>query len=260
MTPLPDIPNFRDAGGLTSGSMGAGIVYRSSQLSALSDSDQDVLLRLAVVDVFDLRTSAEASHRPDRLPAAIRLCLADVLADRPHSGAAAVATLVNDHADKAAVEEVNAAVGDGRARDLMIETYRHFVSLPSAHEAYRRVLAAMAVSSGASVIHCTAGKDRSGWAIAVLQRLAGTHMDDVVADYLASNAAMVRAFGPMLDDFAIQGGDAESLSHMIYVRPEYLEAAVTLMHHVYGSLDGYLTTALGLGTEQVQALRSRLNG
>jgi protein-tyrosine phosphatase len=240
--------------------MRAGIVFRSSQLSELTDPDQDALLGLGITDVFDLRTADEARRRPDRLPAGARLVLADVLADRPHSGAAAVATLVNDHADKAAVEEVNAAVGEGRARDLMIETYRHLVSLPSAHEGYRRVLVAIADSPGASVVHCTAGKDRSGWAIAVLQRLAGTQMDDVVADYLGSNAGMVRAFGPMLDAFAIEGGDAESLSHMIYVRPEYLDAAVTLMHHVYGGLDGYLETGLGLQPEQVRALRARLDG
>ena len=54
-------------------------------------------------------------------------------------------------------------------------------------------------------------------------------MDDVVADYLLSNEPMRRAYGPMLEAFAAEGGDAESLAHMMLVRPEYIDAAFTLM-------------------------------
>jgi len=154
---------------------------------------------------------------------------------------------------------VNNAVSNGRARDLMIETYQHLVSLPSAHLSYRTLLESLAAGTGSAVIHCTAGKDRTGWAIAVLQRLCGASMDDILADYLLSNAAMETAYRPMLDDFASAGGDAESLSHMIFIRPEYLDAAVTLMRDSYGDLDGYLTTGLGLDHLTIAALRDRLS-
>jgi protein-tyrosine phosphatase len=62
----------------------------------------------------------------------------------------------------------------------------------------------------------------------------------------------------MLDSFAVAGGDAQSLADMIFVRAEYLDAAVTLMHRVHGGLDGYLRTALRIDEETLDRLRSRL--
>ena len=255
---LPDVPNFRDAGGLTTGSLRPGLVYRSAQLSPLTDEDSVRLLALDVRAVFDLRTADEVSHRPDTLPQGLDAMVLDVLADRPHSGAAAVASLVTAKQDQTTVEDVNDAVRDGRARDLMIQTYRHLVSLPSAHAAYRTLLSSLARGTGASVIHCTAGKDRTGWAIALLQGLGGASTDDVLADYLLSNVAMESAYRPMLDAFADAGGDAESLSHMILVRPEYLDAALTLMRSVHGDLDGYLARGLMLSSDEIDRLRTRL--
>lgn len=255
---LPGIPNFRDAGGLATGRLRPGRVFRSAQLSPLTDEDSARLLDLDVRAVFDLRTSDEVQHRPDTLPGDLAATVLDVLADRPHSGAAAVASLVTAKQDQTTIEDVNDAVSDGRAHDLMIETYRLLVSLPSAHSAYRTLLASIAHGEGASVIHCTAGKDRTGWAIAVLQRLSGASLDDVMADYLMSNAEMEGAYRPMLDSFAAAGGDAASLSDMIFVRPEYLDAAVTLMHRVHGGLDDYLRTVLRLDSATIDALRRRL--
>lgn len=258
MEPLPGIANLRDAGAVASGSLGTGVLLRSGHLSGLGSEAQAGLVDLGVTRVFDLRTADESGRRPDTLPAGISLSVVDVLADRPHSGAAAVASLINDHPDRAAIDDINDAVGGGRARDLMIETYRHLVSLPSAHTGYRAVLEGIASSPGASLVHCTAGKDRSGWAIALAQHLAGVRWEDILEDYLLSNAAMAEAYGPMLDAFAAEGGDAESLSHMIYVRPEYLNSAVTLVDHVFGGVDGYLTTAVGLREDGIRTLRRRL--
>jgi protein-tyrosine phosphatase len=255
---LPDIPNFRDAGGLATGFLRPGLVYRSAQLSGISAPAQQSLRDIGIVSAFDLRTADEVRNRPDELPPGVCLTVLDVLADRPHSGAAAVASLVTEHGDRATIEDVNDAVTGGRSHDLMIETYRYLVSLPSAHAGYRSLLQDLGQAEGGAVIHCTAGKDRTGWAIAVLQRFAGASMDDVVADYLASNEPMRQTYGPMLDQFAAAGGDAEALSQMIYVQPDYLDAAITLMHHVYGGLEGYLTTALELSAEDIDALGARL--
>lgn len=258
---LPDIPNFRDAGGLATGpgrTMRRGVVYRSAQLFGLTPEQQQGLLALGVTDVYDLRTTSEVDHRPDSLPESITLTVDDVLADRPHSAAAEVASIVNDHDDRASVARINAVVGEGRAKHLMIETYRHFVTLPSAHRAYGGLLTGVADARGAAVIHCTAGKDRSGWGVALLQLIAGAGMDDVLADYLLSNEPMRRAYGPMLQAFGAEGGDAESLSHMMLVEPDYLDAALTLMREQFGDLDGYLATALELTPTDIDRLRTRL--
>lgn len=258
---LPDIPNFRDAGGLATASgrpMRPGVVYRSAQLFGLTPEQQGDLVGLGVTEVYDLRTREEVDHRPDSLPGSITLIVDDVLADRPHSGAAEVASIVNAHADRASAERINAVVGNGKAKHLMIETYQHFVTLPSAHRAYRGLLAGIAQGRGGAVIHCTAGKDRSGWGIALLQLVAGAHMEDVLADYLLSNEPMRQTYGPMLEAFAAEGGDADSLAHMMLVEPDYIDAAFALMHTQFGDLDGYLSRGLLLTPVELDLLRSRL--
>lgn len=216
------------------------------------------LRALDVRSVYDLRTAEEADHRPDEVPDAIRVTLLDVLADRPHSGAAAVASLVTARQDGTTIDDINRAVSGGHARELMLETYRHFVTLPSAHAGYRALLTNLADDEGASVIHCTAGKDRTGWAIAVLQQLCGASRDDIVVDYLRSNAAMERAYRPLLDSFAEQGGDADALADMIFVTPEYLDAAYSLLDREFGGFDDYLRSTLGLDGAVLDRLRARL--
>jgi len=254
----PDIPNFRDAALAGSGALRPGVVFRSAQLSGHSPDDDHALLALDIRRVYDLRTADEAEHRPDHVPGPITVTLLDVLADRPHSGAAAVASLVTAKPDRASIAEVNHVVGGGRAHELMLETYRHFVTLPSAHASYRALLRQIAGGDGAAVIHCTAGKDRTGWAIALLQRLCGADLADIMDDYLGSNAPMEQAYRPLLDAFASEGGDAEALADMIFVKPDYLEATISLMYREHGRLGDYLSGALGLDARTLSALRSRL--
>jgi protein-tyrosine phosphatase len=253
---LPQIPNFRDAGGLwtANGPLRTGALFRSSLLSRISSDDQAALLRLGIRQVFDLRTDEEVARHPDQLPPGIELTTADVLADRPENAAATVGSIVSNRDDPASIEAANAAVGDGRARAHMLDAYTHFVTLPSAHAGFRLVLTGVARADGASVIHCTAGKDRSGWAIAVTQLVAGASHDDVIADYLGSNAGMEVAYRPMLERFAAAGGDAEGLSHMIYVQRQYLETALAHVDREFGGVHGYLSSALGMDQADIDRL------
>ena len=257
---LPEITNFRDAGGLPSGSLRPGVIYRSAQLADLSVDTRKALHALDVRSVYDLRTEDEVIHAPDQVMDTLRITLLDVLADRPHSGAAAVASLVTAKDDGTTIDDINRAVSDGRGHELMIETYRHFVTLPSAHASYGALLSTLADDEGSSVIHCTAGKDRTGWAMALLQRLCGVSQDDVVIDYLASNAAMERAYRPMLDSFGDRGGDADSLADMIFVKPEYLDAPFALLERDHGGFGHYLRNTLGLDDGVLDRLRARLAG
>ena len=254
------VPNFRDAGGLptASGRMREGVVYRAAQLGMLAETAQHALLQLGIGTVVDLRTVEEIEHRPDALPSGIELIALDVLADRPHSGAAEVAALVNQYEEQATVEEINAAIGGGLAEQHMLETYRHFVTLPSAMAGYRTLFTTLANSTTATVVHCTAGKDRTGWALAILQLLTGASRDDVVADYLKSNEPMMATYGPMLEGFAAQGGDSDALSHMMLVYPEYLESALARISAAHGGVEGYLVRGLGMHPRDVDRLRTRL--
>ncbi len=109
---LPDVPNFRDAGGLATDSgqvMRRGVVYRSAQLLEADTRAGGRAGRLGVSGVYDLRTAAEVDA-PARLAAGGHHAVVDdVLADRPHSAAAEVASIVNSEADRASWSRVNDA-------------------------------------------------------------------------------------------------------------------------------------------------------
>ena len=169
----------------------------------------------------------------------------DVLADRPHSGAAAVASLVTAKQDQTTVEDVNDAVSDGRARDLMIETYRYLVSLPSAHAAYRTLLSSLADGTGAvgHPLHRGQGPHGLGHRPAAEP---GRGVDRRRHGRLP--AEQRRTWRPPTGRCSTRSptraGTPSRWPHMILVRPEYLEAALTLMRRVHGDLDGYLPRGL----------------
>lgn len=258
---LTAAPNFRDAGGLSAGperAMRSGIFYRTGQLVGLDDAAQAALISLGIVRVFDLRTDAERAPKPDTLPPLVALVIADVLADAPHSGATAVAALGNSRGGRFAVDEIDAVIGGGQAKDLMIDTYRDFIRLPSADAAYRAFVSSVAQDSRAVAFHCTAGKDRTGWAAAVLQMVAGVDEAAIVDDYLASNARTAAQYGPVVEAFGEAGGDALALRCLVDVSPDYLEAALAQMTATHGGLGGYLAGGLGLAPAEVDALAARL--
>ena len=156
------------------------------------------------------------------------------------------------------IADIDAAIGDGRARDLMIETYRDFVRLNSANRAYGSFLSGVATASGAVVFHCTAGKDRTGWGAAVLQMVAGVPHDTIVAEYLASNEHVDGEYGPLVEAFGLAGGDAVALRHLVEVQADYLDSAVTMMMSAYGGIEGYVVRGLGLRQSGLSALADRL--
>jgi protein-tyrosine phosphatase len=258
---LAAAPNFREAGGLATSdgrTLRTGVVYRTGQLAGLPPLAEQALTALNVVDVYDLRTDAERDPRPDTLPEHIALVVANVLADDPGSGATAVAALSNAGGGPPSAQAINDALGGGKSRAMMLETYQDFVRLSSAQAAYRSFVTGVAASTGAVAVHCTAGKDRTGWAAALLQLSAGVDEATVVEQYLASNGPIKTQFGPLLAQAAAAGVDAGALEALVYVEADYLDAASSLMTTTYGGIEGYLEKGLGLRSSEIDALHARL--
>lgn len=257
---LAAAPNFRDVGGFQTSSrrtLRAGRLFRAGELGGLSDEGEAAFSALGIADVYDLRTESERTRRPDRLPSHVELVIADVLGDAPNSGAAAFAPILQG-SKSMSIDAVNAAIGGGKGRDLMLGTYRDFLILDSANASYRRFVTGVATGEGAIAFHCTAGKDRTGWAAAILQLFAGVDHATVMAQYLLSNERTGTAFGAIVAAFGKAGGDQGSLQTMVDVHPEYLDAGLTSMAERYGDIEGYFRRGLGLGDDDLQALSQRL--
>ena len=242
---LAGASNFRDLGGY-GGSAGASVrwrrLFRSDHLAGLTEADAQALAQLGVARAFDFRGVAERAAQPYALPGVVQhaLPIEPTVVQRMKALAEAGETITPAHAVA-----------------LMQDTYRAFVSDNAAR--FAELFGHLLDSDAPLVFHCTAGKDRTGWAIALLQWICGATDAEVQADYLLSNAGMEVAYRPMLNAFAAEGGDAEALADMIFVRPEYLDAAMSLQRRLHGGLDGYLRESLGLTAAEVDALRTRLS-
>ncbi|NKY85967.1 tyrosine-protein phosphatase [Nocardia veterana] len=240
---IPGTFNYRDVGGLRTASgtkIRSGVLLRSAQLCRLDERGHDILRRLGVATVHDLRGPGEADRMGvDVLPEGVRLEVTpfdSAVGSRPPHEAPALPP-----------HEAPAH----RHLDLL-QVYSQFPSLPEAGAAITAMARSLARGDGAVLVHCAAGKDRTGWAVATLLRAVGVVEDDVLADYLLSNEAVEA----LAADVARNSG-APLPPALLGVSVEYLAAGTEAMHRRYGNLDGYLE-AIGFTPQLRAALHTRL--
>ncbi|MET9509078.1 tyrosine-protein phosphatase [Streptomyces flavidovirens] len=265
MTQIPatTVANLRDLGGtpLPHGrSVRPGLVLRSGQLDRMDPASDPAVRALNLRTVVDFRSVAERTDHPDRVPDGARLIVADVLADQlaTRSAPAAAAQIKHLLSNPALAEQ---HVGGGRAQKLFAETYRGFVTTASARAAYRTFLTELgAPDAGPLLFHCTAGKDRTGWAATLVLSLLGADDETIEREYLSVNPAVRQAFAPLVEGFIAAGGDPETALAVIGVVPEYLAAALGEVHARHGSVETYVREGLGVSGESVERIRERLIG
>jgi protein-tyrosine phosphatase len=251
---IASLPNLRDLGGWPTrdgGRVRAGLLYRSTELDKLAGADLAAFAGLGVRTVYDLRTAAERTAQPDRLPAGTEYVVLDVLKD---SADAVPAQLLKVVSDPQAAEEM---LGGGKALALVESAYREIVSLPSARAGYHRLFSDLTREEHRpALFHCTTGKDRTGWAAASLLLLLGVADDLVMKEYLLTNTQLLPAEKPLFDHFRALGGDPDLLRPVFGVAAEYLDAALDEMGKQFGTIEGYFTEALKIDEGAQRALRA----
>jgi protein-tyrosine phosphatase len=250
---IASVPNLRDVGGWpvrSGGSVRRGVLYRSIELSHLHGDDLTAFAKLGIRTVYDLRTEPERKAQPDEVPDGTAEVALDVLADSKDAAPADLIHVVTD--PKAAA----ATLGDGRAQKLFESAYRELVSLPSALTAYHGLFTQLADEAHRpALIHCTTGKDRTGWATAALLTLLGVDGDLVMKEYLLTNEQLVPALEPIMVRFEQAGGDRSLLLPILGVREEYLDASFTEMRDRFGTIERYFADGLGIDDGAQRRLR-----
>ncbi|MCP2316018.1 protein-tyrosine phosphatase [Nocardia amikacinitolerans] len=218
---LHSVQNARDVGGygtVDGRLVRTGLVYRTGQLNNATPADLAALDEREVRVVTDLRTRYERAIAPDRVPAGAVDHWDDVIGHAPP------------------LVLITALTG---GTDL----YRAFITAPGANAAFASVLRdVIETGDGAVLYHCTAGKDRTGWATAVLLTLLGVDRATVTEDYLLSNR--YRDAGP---DDPLNG-----------VRSAWLDAAFDQVNQTYGGFEAYVRDGLGLTDADIAALRAKM--
>ncbi|MQY19940.1 tyrosine-protein phosphatase [Nocardia macrotermitis] len=227
--------NYRDMGRLRTAHgrrLRSGVLLRSAHLCRIDDQGRKTLRELGVRTVHDLRGPQEIDHLgADVLPSDVRLRLTPF--DSAIDG-----------------QPPHEAAGERDSLSEMLEIYRSFPGMPEAHTALLAIAESLLRDDGAVLVHCAAGKDRTGWAIATLLRAIGVSEADILADFLLSNHA---ADALAADVHHNSGGRLRLPPEVLGVRPEYLAAGTDSMRDLHIDLNGYFA-ALGLTRD----LRARL--
>lgn len=208
------------------------------------------LAKLGLKVSLDLRTWDERSARPDELPSGTKFVWLNVLADSPQAGPAQLEPLMKDP------KKANEVLGGGKAAEGFQQSYREFVSLPSAKAEFRKLFLILGDKSQLpALFHCTTGKDRTGWAAAALLTLLGVPRDKVYEGYLRSNDYIIPKYQKVIDAFVAAGGDPSIPESILGVKKEYLDAAFDEMEKQYGSIEKYFSEGLGIDAAQQKAIR-----
>ncbi|MFE6235484.1 tyrosine-protein phosphatase [Cellulosimicrobium sp. NPDC057862] len=257
---VPGTWNARDVGGraVPAGHdepLRTGVLLRTASLSRLTPAGQAALSELGVTTVLDLRGDDELERDgADAVPGGVRVLRRGM--DPARGLQAGGGDGGGASADPAALIAGLLAADDPTAvaRRMMHGVYATFVQDPGIRATVGRVLGEVASSEGAAVVHCSAGKDRTGWVVALAQYVAGVGEEDRLAEYLASRSAVggLAALVP-----PIPGLSPDALAPVLTVEPEYLEGAWELAAREHGSVDGYLV-ACGVTTAVRDGLVARL--
>ncbi|MEP4147368.1 MAG: tyrosine-protein phosphatase [Halioglobus sp.] len=247
------ISNFRDLGGYatTDGkTVTWGKLYRSANFSETSRADQKALDSLSLKTLVDFRSAAEKEEEPNQLTKSPSFNIVEIP--------------IMDGGDNSVSEEIIARFESGNFSDFdpnqfMIDANRQFASsfTPQFSAFIQQVLDA----EGQPIVwHCSAGKDRTGFAAAILLRMLGVSRDVIMQDYMLSREYSLAARQKELTLVRLLQGEeaADKLEILLGVEEAWLQAAFDAIDEQYGSFDNYVDEALSLEETDIARLRNTL--
>lgn len=239
--------NLRDFGGLRTSQglwMKTGILYRSGSLQKLSARNHIALSGLKLQTIIDFRSVREQEKSPGTFPGSQKVSLPcnidQITRDRLRP------LLLRRYADTEIVEVINSVYKE--MVDLMVEPVSEMIRIILDPD--RRPV----------LIHCRAGKDRTGFAAAIIQSAMGVDYDIILREYLKSNEFMtpkISTAHKRLRLFTLGLFPKGNLQAAFEVKAQYLDTAFAVLENKYGGLNAYLSAG-GIGNEELNALKTIL--
>lgn len=247
------IANFRDLGGIPAADgrrIRPGMLFRSGHHARLTNSDSILLVHiLKIHSVIDLRSDEELRDKPDRHAHGINYHHMPLLSNEQNPSVTSKTRLK--------ILKKNMAYPGG-TKGYLIDCYRSLVSSKLSRDSLSASLKILLENRGATLWHCTQGKDRAGFFTAVVMMALGVDKDEIRQDYLSTNRfcrtrTRLCCLGTVVATLKPSYGKA--LLDLLSARDEYLDAAYSEIDRLFGGVHGYLTSGLGLTDSDLDRLK-----
>ncbi|MCL2016855.1 MAG: tyrosine-protein phosphatase [Defluviitaleaceae bacterium] len=253
MEKTKNLVNFRDLGGLKSAdgrTVRPHKLLRSGELSQITPADVQFLQAHNLKYIIDFRSQHEIAKQPNVKIDGVQSFALDVLQDFTKGNPVNLAQF----ATMTSIAEIHAKLE---------EVYRAFVTTKTAQQCYRQFLVHLAQLDGGILFHCSAGKDRTGFAAMLILTILDVNPADIMADFIKSSKLRKKQNELLLENARKEGQSPETLEvlgKMLIVQGSYLNAATSTIVSEYGSFDNYVTNILHITNEQIQTIKNKYLG
>lgn len=221
--PMTGAFNFRDLGGIKLADdrkIKWGKLFRADELTNLTEEDVEYLESISISSVIDFRAENEIKRAPDKLPKSARF---------KYPLAITPGAMRTDGAQSRGMASFS---------NQMKQMNRLYVSDPACVRAYRIMFTVIQNNLSAPIVfHCSAGKDRTGMATALILFALGASEETVLEDYMLSKKHIGDKYTAMVEKYP-------RTAPIFTVKRTYLEAGIEQMKNDYGSIENFLTQEL----------------
>lgn len=247
------VENFRDYGGYTTATgrrLKSGLLYRSAAHGRATDADLERIAALNLAAIVDLRRKNEREREPSRF--------------HPTFKGEVIYTDAGDVGeDPWQLFMRESDLSEQAFRSYMYDYYDAAPFVDRHIDLYSRYFRALPALDGPVLIHCAAGKDRTGILAALTHHVAGVADEDILQDFLLTNnperlAQRLPLVMQAMSETTGRTPSEDAVMVAMSVETHYLERAFAAMKARYGSIDGYLAQALGVDDALRERLEARL--
>lgn len=226
--------NFRDLGGIPTKegkTIKRNLLFRTDELSKLLPEDLDLLVKLNIQTIVDFRTDFERTQSIDKVPTTCKNQIhLDILAANMDVFMAEIQKGIEDF------------------KPFLMNFYKEMVLSDDAIKEYSAFFKVLENPENSSIIyHCTAGKDRTGVATALILEALNVDWNEIEADYLLSNEFLKKKY----ESYIAQN---PALADVFLVQPTYLKTAFDAITEKYQSIENYLKSVLNIDLELMKKI------
>ena len=264
--PVKGIVNARDLGGyiMQDGrKLRDGAFIRAAHMADATDADLEYLSSLPVAKVIDFRKDEEKKGKDDRMvPGAEYICLViDASGNLVKQATEDEKRLFTGHKQFDIKKFMIMAAFNSMAQRIAQQMYPNLVNDPECQKQFAQFFRLiLETENGAVLYHCTQGKDRTGFASALILAALGASRDTIVADFDATNRVYEKDVRRCCRNVRLMGGkevEIATVKSFLGANTDNIINALDSIDKEYGSMEAYLKGPIGLTDQDILTLRER---